>query len=85
MKSENIESWCDKDGACKVCGGEIPYGHQSKCFIYTKQKEIAELKERITLYEQCVGSVALQANHITKACHRLDDALTVREKKWLEL
>ncbi len=49
---ENVADWCDRDGACKICGGEIPYGHQENCFIYEKEKEIKELRSRLTKDKQ---------------------------------
>lgn len=27
-------NWMDEHGACRVCGGEIPYGHVSYCDIF---------------------------------------------------
>ena len=41
-----IDDWCDKYGACKVCGGEIPHGHQNDCAIYAIQKQVKDLKAR---------------------------------------
>lgn len=32
-------------GECKLCGGEIPYGHASYCDIWKMEKEIMELKK----------------------------------------
>lgn len=38
--------WIDKFGACKICGGEIPYGHTGNCDVYKLEDEIQQLKER---------------------------------------
>ena len=51
--------WIDKWGACKVCDGEIPYGHTENCDIYKLEQEISKLKlEYQRLFEayqsQCV-------------------------------
>ncbi len=32
-------SWIDKWGACKLCGGEIPYGHAENCDLWKVEKE----------------------------------------------
>lgn len=34
-------------GECKLCGGEIPYGHASYCDIWKMEKKIMELEARI--------------------------------------
>lgn len=34
--------WLDEWGSCRVCGGEIPHGHQKDCHIFKmEQKEMA--------------------------------------------
>lgn len=33
-------NWIDKYGACKVCDGEIPYGHTENCDIYKMERII---------------------------------------------
>lgn len=39
--------WFDKDTwSCKLCAGEIPYGHRANCCIFKMEKEIRDL-ERI--------------------------------------
>lgn len=40
-------NWIDKWGACKVCDGEIPYGHSEKCDIYKLEKEVREAKREL--------------------------------------
>lgn len=37
--------WIDKWGACRVCGGEIPYGHTDNCEYFKLEKENAELRK----------------------------------------
>lgn len=51
-------NWIDKYGTCKVCDGEIPYGHTNNCDIYKMETEIAsitkerdDLKARVGLWE----------------------------------
>lgn len=41
-------SWIDKWGVCRVCGGEIPYGHTDKCDIYRYERieQAAEKMEK---------------------------------------
>lgn len=40
-------NWIDGWGACKVCGGEIPYGHTNGCDIFKLEQEIKDLKGRL--------------------------------------
>ena len=40
-------NWIDKWGSCRVCGGEIPYGHTDNCDIWKMEKEIKSLKDQI--------------------------------------
>ena len=47
--------WMDSWGCCKICGGEIPYGHINTCYVYTKDQEIKELKEQIEVLEDEVA------------------------------
>lgn len=37
-------NWLDKWGSCRVCGGEIPYGHTNNCDIYKQEKETIVLR-----------------------------------------
>lgn len=41
-------NWIDRWGACKVCDGEIPYGHTDNCDLYKLEKENAELRAKLT-------------------------------------
>jgi hypothetical protein len=43
-------NWMDKWGACKVCDGEIPYGHTENCDLY-------KLERRTSLYEHLLRRV----------------------------
>lgn len=44
-------NWLDEDGSCKVCDGEIPYGHTDACDIWKLEKEIKELKAKASAVE----------------------------------
>ena len=44
----DVSEWLDNDGACKICEGEIPYGHNLNCFIYQKELEIKELEQQLS-------------------------------------
>ncbi len=39
MSEQRDGSWIDKWGACKLCGGEIPYGHAENCDLWKVEKE----------------------------------------------
>ena len=46
-------NWIDKDGACKVCDGEIPHGHTSNCDIWKLEQENAKLRTAIEHAIEC--------------------------------
>lgn len=65
-------NWMDKWGACRVCGGEIPYGHTDNCDHYTLEKENAglrKLNENLALSEIKLG---MQIAELRKDKERLD-------------
>lgn len=33
-------NWLDEWGCCKVCGGEIPYGHIDNCDIFKLEQQV---------------------------------------------
>lgn len=41
-------NWMGKHGACKVCDGEIPYGHTSNCDVYKLEQRVSKLLEAAT-------------------------------------
>lgn len=45
-------NWLYQWGACKVCGGEIPHGHQPDCDIYKLERSLDFYKSRVMLLEQ---------------------------------
>ncbi len=67
---------------------KIPYDkhdgisvNQVESLCHEADKEIAELKERITLYEQCVGGVGMYLFKAVDELKVLDKTLTARETK----
>lgn len=38
--------WLDEIGCCKVCNGELPYGHTENCDIYKMEKQIRDLESK---------------------------------------
>jgi hypothetical protein len=43
-------NWLDAWGSCRVCGGEIPYGHTNNCDLYKmEQKERTLLEDKARL------------------------------------
>lgn len=46
MSVERNGAWIDESGACKVCDGEIPYGHTSICDIYKLERSLEFYKRR---------------------------------------
>lgn len=49
MQKHNLRDgkWPDDLGCCRVCGGEIPYGHTSDCDYYKLEKRLAELEAEL--------------------------------------
>ncbi len=45
--TERDGNWIDKWGACKVCDGEIPYGHAANCDIWKLEEQLAAANVRI--------------------------------------
>jgi hypothetical protein len=40
-------NWLDEWGSCRVCGGEIPYGHTENCDLYKMEKTERELRAQL--------------------------------------
>jgi len=38
------EKFTDEHGACKICEGEIPYGHLHNCYLWKQEQKIKELQ-----------------------------------------
>ena len=50
----------DDWGCCKICGGEIPGGHQTECYVYTSEKRIKELEQwNAEMVEKAAGGGTL--------------------------
>jgi hypothetical protein len=45
----------DEYGCCKVCNGEIPYGHFNHCDIYKLETRIHEFESEITAALETAG------------------------------
>lgn len=48
---KDVSDWMDSYGCCKICGGEIPYGHQNDCYVYAQEQEVERLKQEIEWQE----------------------------------
>lgn len=44
---DDPKSWMGPMGECRACGGEIPYGHVSPCFVHELQKKNDDLHARL--------------------------------------
>jgi hypothetical protein len=40
-------SWMGSWGECKICQGEIPYGHTETCFIYKCERTDRQFREAL--------------------------------------
>jgi DNA repair exonuclease SbcCD ATPase subunit len=49
--TDDVSDWMDDLGCCKICGGEIPGGHQHDSYIYAQEKEVKRLKQEIEWQE----------------------------------
>lgn len=47
----------DSGWACKVCDGEIPYGHLLNCDIYKLERKLAQAEQTIDRYRALYGSL----------------------------
>lgn len=57
---KDVSDWMDSYGCCKICGGEIPYGHQENCVIYSYEKRIKELEKwNAEMVEKAAGGGTL--------------------------
>lgn len=54
LEMERDGKWIDKWGACKLCSGEIPYGHTESCDLYKNEKEINLLKTKLSVLEKSI-------------------------------
>lgn len=52
VPEERDGDFCDRFGACKVCDGEIPYGHTDKCYIWKVEAERNALREKLDSLEK---------------------------------
>lgn len=53
MADQRNGNWLDEFGACKVCDGEIPYGHTDNCDIWAMEQKLSEAEANIaSLTEQ---------------------------------
>lgn len=46
----------DEQGACKICQGEIPYGHARTCIIHTMSEQIRKSSEAFN--DKCAAAEA---------------------------
>lgn len=45
----NKHDWMDDYGACRVCGGEIPHGHDEKCWVHKAQIAMCDAETLLNL------------------------------------
>jgi hypothetical protein len=64
--------WLDTWGACRICDGEIPHGHDANCHLYRQEMSIHTLKqERDTLKAQVEASkIRNIVTHIKNICDK---------------
>ncbi len=53
-------NWQDEWGSCRVCGGEIPYGHTDNCDIFKSEKKIRELEDRNALLTKLLKEYGIE-------------------------
>lgn len=79
--------WMDEWGSCRVCGGEIPHGHQRNCHIYKQEVAIDLLSRALT---ELIGSITSKGAPDTRSPiawsgspdqnHRMYDAIEQARK-----
>lgn len=60
-------NWIDKWGCCKVCNGEIPYGHTNDCDIYKLEMENKQLLEDKAMLEWACKHIMAFSDHALEA------------------
>ena len=58
-------SWMDDNGACKVCDGEIPYGHSENCDVYKMQCQIKHMEELHVMQLAAISTATVQNTEAT--------------------
>ena len=71
----DVSEWLDNDGACKICEGEIPYGHNLNCFIYQKELEIKELEQQLSnsISKDELRGLVVCHDSLSEYCYRCED------------
>ena len=70
---ERDGTWIDKMGACKVCDGEIPYGHISSCDIWKLEQSVEQLRKALEEARGALGGMLASAGSDTEVdTKRLD-------------
>ncbi len=83
--SQRDGNWLDKWGCCRVCDGEIPYGHTEGCDLYAMEKRERVLVDALKrIQASCPYDGSFQGGgisefddwtsghrHISATCHRI--------------
>ncbi len=80
-------SWLDHMGACRVCDGEIPYGHTDYCDYHKATEEIKRLQSLCDAFAKVVAKLCDESKEADVLC---DDGYTFsfqkhsRLHRWLQ-
>lgn len=59
-------NWLDEMGACKVCDGEIPYGHTNECDIFKLEQKVRAAESEVTRWKATVAAMEADSGRIEK-------------------
>jgi hypothetical protein len=59
--------WLGKFGDCKLCGGEIPYGHTDNCHIWKMEQKVTSLQSQLTAAESRAQQAEEMAGRVVEA------------------
>ncbi len=65
-------NWLDEWGSCRVCGGEIPYGHTDNCDIFKSEKKIRELEQSRESYIELAAGECEDKNEAHQRIRELE-------------
>jgi hypothetical protein len=77
--------WLGKFGDCKLCGGEIPYGHTDNCHIWKMEQKVTSLQSQLTSTESRAQQAEEMAGRVVEALSWALDLLDMYDKRLVDL
>ena len=77
-------NWLDDWGCCRVCDGEIPYGHTEDCDIFKMEKDIRNHKFLVTEARKDSERLAASLRSVCLEAAKIPQVTTTNMKVWTE-